>query len=206
MPAPRIDEKQTLNMKKPLTYILVAVFALLGFAVYRVFSGPPRPEQLASLPPAEQQKRRAQAQQLVEQVEDVAKRVKARERGTFTLSSTGAQLNTLIQDRIRGQNLPIKDIGVGLQPGEIVVTGTAQKSGIELPVVLSGPLEAQGGALKFTAQTLTVGGFAAPGDWKEKAQLAIGSGLERAFRAGSGARFESVQIENDKITVSGRTG
>lgn len=193
-------------MKKPLTYVLLTIFALLTFAVYRVFSGAARPVQLADLPLQEQQKRRVDAQQLVQQVEAVAKRARTKEPGAFTLSSTGDQLNTLIQDRIRGQNLPITGLGVSLEPGQIVVSGTAKKSGFDVPVALSGTLEAKGGALDFTIQSLTLGGFPAPDAWREKAQKAVGGGLKRAFDQGAGAKFDRVEIERDKITVSGRTG
>jgi hypothetical protein len=187
----------------------LAALVMLGFGgwgAYRALN-PPRVGGVAfnQLPPATQKERRVEAQQLIKQVEEVAKAAKKDERQPFTLTASEDQLNTLLQDRLRTEKFPIHDLRVGLSPDLVTVQGSANYQGFDVPATLSGRLSAQNGALVFQVDSLQLRGFPAPGSLKEKAEKSIGDGLRQAFARDSKALIDEVIIEDKRLTVRGQT-
>lgn len=185
---------------------LLAVLGLGAFIGYRVLF-PARVGGVAfeQLPPQAQKQRRVEAQKLVEDVEKVARAAKKEEKKPFTLTATEEQLNTLLQDRLKTEKFPIRDLRVGLSPGKLTVQGTVNYQGFDVPATLEGALSAQNGELVFEIDSLQLSGLPAPSAWKDKAEKAIGDGLRKALGGGKNAHIESVIVESGKLTVSGRT-
>jgi len=161
---------------------------------------------LASLPPQEQQKRRAQAQKAIEQVQGIARDAKSGESKDFTLQLTQDQLNTLVQDRLKTTNLPLRNPRVGLQNGQLIFEGDGTYKSIEAPVSASGTVTAQDGDVAFEIDSLTLGGLPAPSDLKEKAQSVVSDGLKKALKEKGSAKIESVEIGEGTLTIKGTTG
>lgn len=188
----------------------LAILIVLGFAAYGAYraANPPRVGGVAfkELPPATQKARRVEAQKLVEQVEDVARAAKKNEKKPFTLTATEEQLNTLLQDRLKTEKFPIRDLRAGLSTDQMTLQGTVNYQGFDAPATMTGTLSAQGGTLQFSVDSLQIAGLPAPGGWKEKAQKAVDGSLNKAFSHDRNARIESVQIENGLLTVKGQTG
>ncbi len=193
-------------MKKILIFLALLLLIAGGYSVYRVFSGLYIAPRLADLPPKVRAERRADAKDLVRDIDKVARAARNNERAPFNVTATQDQLNTLLQDKVKIKNLPIRDLSAALQPNSIIVSGRAKYNGIKVPVVINGDLKARDGGLQLQIQSLTLGGFSAPLDWKNKAQDAISKALEEALSGGQKVRFESVEIESEKLTVSGQTG
>lgn len=187
-------------------FALVVVLGFGALFTYRALF-PPRVggPAFSQLPPQTQQARRADAQKLVEQVESVARAAKRDEKKTFTVTATEDQLNTLLQDRLKTENFPIRDLRVGLSPRTLTAQGTVNYQGFDVPATLEGALSAQNGELVFNINSLQLSGLPAPSAWKEKAGKAVGDGLRKALGGGQNARIESVEIESGKLTISGRT-
>ncbi|RYG69194.1 hypothetical protein EON80_10265 [bacterium] len=185
----------------------LVVLGFFGFGVYRALY-PPRVGGVAfsQLPPETQKERRADAQKLVEQVEDVARSARKKERKEFKLEVTEDQLNTLLQDRLRTEKFPIDDLRAGLSPGILTLQGTAKYQGFDVPATLNGTLEAKDDTLDFQIDSLSLSGLPAPGNIKEKAEKAISEGLKKAFRKDGSAKIEKVEIGEGKMMVEGRTG
>ena len=193
-------------MKKFAMPAILLLLLVGGYFAYRAFSGPSVAPRLADLPPAQQAERRADAEQLVRQVDEVARAAREKERTNFNVTATQDQLNTLLQDKIKIKNSPVSGLSAALQPDSIVLSGRAKYNGIEVPVVINGDLKARNGGLELQIQSLTLGGFGAPNDWKNKAQKAASDAIEKALSGDQNVRFESVQIEREKLTVTGQTG
>ena len=195
---------------KPMKKIVIPIVLLLivagGYFAYRAFSGPYVAPRLADLPPAEQSVRRAEADKLVREVDKIAGAARKNERSQFEVSATQDQLNTLLQDKLKVDKLPVRDLSAQLQPDSLVLSGRAKYNGIEVPVVINGDLQARDGGLQLQIQSLTLGGFGAPDEWKNKAQRAASEAIEKALSGGQKVRFESVEIGDEKLTVRGQTG
>lgn len=191
-------------MKRFSTGCGVFLLLLMAFVCYRVLTMPAIQPRLADLPAAEQKRRRVDAQRLVQEVENVARKVKRQEKGAWTVTATGEQLNTLLQDRIKVEGTPIKDIGIAIEPDLLLITGTTKYKGFNVPLALSGTLETPKGGFNFVANSLTLGGIPIGGNWKERAQTALTKGLKEALGK-SNARFDKVTLEKDKLTLQGHT-
>ncbi len=193
-------------MKRIVGIVLLLLVGFVGYKVYRSFTGGNSSPSFASLPAEEQKKRRADAQKLVEQVEGIAKAAKSGQTKNFTLTANEDQFNTLIQDRLRTQNLPIENPQFKFTEGNVALEGQAKYNGFKVPVALSGkPLVKADGTLDFTVDSLTLSSLPAPSEWKDKAQNAIASGLPKAFGANPNVRFKTVEVQDGKMTVTGKT-
>lgn len=188
----------------------IALLIVLGFAAYGAYyaANPPRVGGVAfkELPPETQKTRRDEAQKLVEQVEDVARAARKNQKKPFTLTATEEQLNTLLQDRLKTEKFPIRDLRAGLGNEQLTVQGTVNYQGFDAPATLRGTLAAQNGTLDFQVDSLQIAGFPAPGEWKEKAQTSVDGSLKKAFGTNKNARIDSVKIETGLLTVKGQTG
>jgi hypothetical protein len=142
-------------MKRFSTGCGLLLLLLLAFVCYRVLTMRPRQPRLVDLPVAEQKRRRADAERLVKQVESVARRVRHGDTGAWTLTASSEQLNTLLQDRFKIEGVPVQDLGIEIDPGQLAVTGTTQYKGFNVPMQLSGTIETPGGGLNFVAQPLS---------------------------------------------------
>ncbi len=193
-------------MKK---FVLLSILVLIvagGYIAYRAFSGPTVAPRVADLPPAQQKARRADAQTLIKKVDEIARAARKNEKSEFSVTATQDQLNTLLQDKIKIENAPVSALSAELQPDSLILSGRAKYNGIEVPVVINGDLQAQNGGLNLQIQSLTLGGFSAPSEWKDKAQKVASDAIEKALSNGQKVRFEKVQIESEKLTVKGKTG
>lgn len=160
----------------------------------------------AQLSKPEQQQRRAKAQGVVKQVETIARASKKGEKKPFEVTLTQDELNTLVQDRLKTKNLPIENPRVGLQNGQLVLEADGNYKGISAPVSVAGTVSAQNDDVAFAIDSLSLGGFPAPGDWKEKVQRAVDDGLKKALREKGTAKIDSVEIGDGNMTIKGRTG
>lgn len=193
-------------MKKIIGLVLLLVIGFVGYQVYSGFSGANSKPSFASLPREEQAKRRVEAQELVKTVENIAKDAKSGQPKNFSVSASEDQLNTLLQDRLRVRNLPIENPQFRITDGSIQLQGQAKYNGFNVPVALTGkPTIKSDGTIDFTVDSLTLSGLPAPGQWKEKAQKAIAEGLPKAFGAAPNVRFNGVELQDGRMTVSGKT-
>ena len=161
----------------------------------------------AALPKAQQRARRAAAQNAVGRIKALARQVKRGQKAPFELSLSQDELNTLLQDRLRTQNLPFKNLRVGLQNGLLVVEADADYKGVAAPVSLAGKVAARDGSVAFTLDSLSLGGlFPAPASWKAKVGRAIDDGLKSALKAKGAAQIENVEIGDGTLKITGRTG
>ena len=193
-------------MKKFILPFVLILLVIGGTFAYRKFSGPAPAPLIAKMPPAQQAARRADAETLVTKVDEVARAARKSERSNFEVTATQDQLNTLLQDKIKIKNSPVTGLSATLQPGSLILSGRAKYQGIKVPVVVNGDLKARDGGLDLQIQSLTLGGFNAPSDWKNKMQKVASGAIEEALSNGQKVRFESVKIENKKLTVTGQTG
>ena len=194
-------------MKRLLT--LVVLLALCGgaFVWYRSKTAPRvQITPFAQLPKPEQQKRRAKAQDVVKQIEGIARDTKAGEKKPFEVVLSQDELNTLVQDRLKTKGLPVSNLRVGLQSGQIIIEGDGKYKKFSAPVSMAGTVRAQNGDVSFSLDTLSLGGFPVPGDWKPKLQRAVDDGLKKALKEKGAAQIESVEIGEGTMTIKGRTG
>jgi len=194
------------SMKKLAIPFILLLIAIGGYFAYRAFSGPTIAPRLADLPPAEQAERRADAKELVKQVDEVAQAARKNQPSDFSVTATQDQLNTLLQDKIKIKNSPVSGLSATLQPNSLILSGQAKYNGLKVPVVINGDLRAQNGGLNLQIQSLTLGGLSAPSKWKAQAQKVASDAIEKALSNGQQVRFESVQIEKEQLTVTGKTG
>lgn len=193
-------------MKKILIPLILLLVAAGGYFAYRAFFGPYVAPRLADLPPAQQAARRADADKLIREVDDIARAARKNERHDFNVTASQDQLNTLLQDKIKIKKLPIRELSAQLQPNSLILSGRAKYNGLEVPVVIRGDLQAQNGGLQLQIKSLTLGGFGAPSQWKDNAQKVVSQAIEKALSNGEKVRFEKVEIGDETLTVSGQTG
>lgn len=208
----RASRQPRKRKKSPLQRLvwlpLVLIFGLAGFMFYRAMNPPDNigGTAFSALTPQEQEKRREDAQKLVKQVEDLARASKKNEHKPFTLTATQDQLNTLIQDRLQTQNLPVRNPRLGLQDGEITLQGDADYKGFSAPATVTGTLEAKDGAVVFHVTSIKISGFPAPSGWGEKVESKVSEALDKGLRGGKNGRVDSVEITDGQLKVSGQTG
>jgi hypothetical protein len=155
------------------------------------------------LPATEQTRRREHLIQLEEQVKDIGRKVKAKEKAPFELVITEEDLNTLLQDRVDTNKFPIREPRAGFTPGQLTLQGTANYKGISAPASLSGSLHVQGGQVVFKADSLSVQGFPV-GSLKDKAENEINKTLREGLEQTS-VKLESITIEQGQMTLRGQT-
>lgn len=193
-------------MKKILIPLILLLVAAVGYFAYRAFSGPYVAPRLADLPPAQQAARRAAADKLIGEVDDIARAARKNERREFKVTASQDQLNTLLQDKIKIKKLPIRELSAQLQPDSLILSGRAKYNGFEVPVVIAGDLQSQNGGLQLQIKSLTLSGLSAPSQWKDSAQKVVSQAIEKALSNGEKVRFEKVEIGAETLTVSGQTG
>ena len=182
------------------------LIAALGYGAWRVLT-PPRVDPgvpLSQLPPAQRAQRREEAKQLETQVNEIVRQGREHRQKSFVLEISAAQLNTLLQDRVDTRKFPIRNLRIGLEPGQLLAQGEARVSGFSGTATLSGALTAQNGKLQFATQNLKIGGLSAPSSWQKKVDKSLTQRLNEALKDAPG-RIDRVTIETDKMIVSGNS-
>ncbi len=194
-------------MKRLLSFAILLALCGGAFVWYRSQTAPKvQVTPFAQLPKIEQQKRRAKAQGVVEQIETIARDTKRGERKTFKVVLSQDELNTLLQDRLKAKGLPISNPRIGLQNGQLIVEADGKYKGLSAPVSLSGTATAKKGEVSFTIDSMSLGGFPVPGNLKPQIQRAVNDGLKKALAQKGTAQIESVEISDGAMTIQGRTG
>jgi hypothetical protein len=205
----RQPRKRKKSLAQRLVWLpLVIILGLAGLLFFRAMHPPDNVGGTAfsALSPEEQEKRRHDAQTLVKQVENLAKASKNNEHKPFEIVATEDQLNTLIQDRLQTQNLPVHNPRLGLKDGEITLQGDADYKGFSAPATVTGTLDARDGAVAFHVTSIKVGGFPAPSGWGEKVESKVSEALDKGLRGGKNGRIDSIEITDGQLKVSGQTG
>ncbi len=158
----------------------------------------------AKLPAQEQARRRGDAQQLEGQVSSIEQASRAHEKKPFALEISDEQLNTLLQDRLDLSKFPIRNLRVGFEPGRVVAQGEVNYKGFPATGTLEGRVRLQSGRLIYQTDSLQVMGVPLPGNWKGQLDKQVSAQLNSALKRAPG-RIEDVQIEQNKLVVSGHT-
>ncbi|HEX8833175.1 MAG TPA: LmeA family phospholipid-binding protein [Abditibacteriaceae bacterium] len=194
-------------MKFLLRLILLLVIlggGLMAYTYYRANNAPHVGEDFARLAPAQQKERRVEAKQLQEQVKEIASASRRGEKKPFKLTASEAQLNTLLQDNLRGKNVPISNLRAGLTPGELALQGRVLYQGFDATVTMGGSIAVENNKLRYDVKSLQIGGFPAPSSLRDKAEQQVSSRLNK-WLAQTPGRIERVQIETGKLTIEGTT-
>lgn len=193
-------------MKRFGVFVLLIALLLSVREIYRAVFPPRVSAPFSKLPPQVQKERRIEAQNLVAQVEAVARDAKVADAPkVFVVQASEAQLNTLLQDRLRTEKFPISGLQIRLFNNILQVQGIAKYGGIDWPATISGTLQARNGALSYRIESLSVTGLPAPRKLRDKAQKAIESGLQKAFAGQNRARIDAVEITPGQLTIRGQT-
>ncbi len=190
------------------SFVPLVLLVVLGVGAYFIYQkvAPPRVSTavpFAQLAPQEKAQRRADAQKLTDQVEQVARESKSGEKKTFHIEATEEQLNTLLQDRLDTSKFPVRDINIGLSPGEMALQGRVNYKGFDATATLTGDVSVKNGQLDFQAGELKVQGFSV-GSLKKKAQKEVTRALNKWSEKLPG-KIETVTIDDQKLTIEGTT-
>ena len=177
--------------------------AAVSFFMWRSNQAPVGGTAFKQLPATEQAKRRENLIQLEEQVKDIGRKVKAKEKAPFEFVITEEDLNTLLQDRVDTKKFPIQEPRAGFSPGQLTLQGTVDYKGIQAPASLTGGLSVKNGQAFFKADSLSVQGFPV-GSLKNKAESEINKVLEQGLGQTS-VKLEGITIEEGKMTLRGQT-
>jgi hypothetical protein len=188
---------------------LVGVIALCGLAIFLAFmawrarTSPQVGEDFTRLTPQEQQQRRAAARPLTEQAGDIVRAARRKEQRPFALTASEQQLNTLLQDRVRVGNLPVRDLRVGLDAERLALQGRIIYKGIDATMTLTGNIAARDGKLHYEAEKLHVSGIPVS-SLKKKVGRQVTEALNHWFEKAPG-RIERVAIADKHLTIEGVT-
>lgn len=193
---------------RALLGVLLVVLALAGLGAFLFWRArtPPQVTQtvkFSQAPPAEQEKRRDDAQRLIEDVGEVLQSAKRKEHKKFRVVATEEQLNTLLQDRLDTSRFPIRDLSLGLQPDNVAVQGTTDYQGLEVTATMDGAVVVENNRLQYKVKSLRLGGFPAPAKLQNKVEEKISQLLNRAGPLPG--QIESVKIEAGRMIVEGVT-
>jgi hypothetical protein len=193
-------------MKRSLIpLILILVIGAGAFFVYKKVTPPQITTSVpfAQLSPPEKKRRRVEAQKLTDQVEKVTREIKNGTKQTFHIEASEEQLNTLLQERLDTSKFPVRDLNVGLTPGELAMQGRVLYQGIDATATLTGDVSVKDGKLDFQAADLKLQGFSV-GSLRRRAEKEITRALNKWSEKMPG-RLENVSIEDKKITIEGTT-
>ena len=193
-------------MKRSLIpLILILVIGAGAFFVYKKVTPPQITASIpfAQLSPREKTRRRVEAQKLTDQVEKVTREIKSGTKQTFHIEASEEQLNTLLQERLDTSKFPVRDLNVGLSPGELAMQGRVLYQGIDATATLTGDVSVKDGKLDFKAADVKLQGFSV-GSLRHKAEKEITRVLNQWSEKMPG-RIENVTVEDKKITIEGTT-
>lgn len=125
--------------------------------------------------------------------------------GGVEIVTTEAQLNELLQTALATQqDLPISDVTVRLDPGQIVGSGRLALGFFNANIQLSLGLSAVEGKVVPTNIEILLDGKPAPALLQGQIDAMTAPIIEEASRADYGFYVESVEITDDAIRISGR--
>ena len=185
--------------------ILLLIIGASAYVIYRKVSPPSVGNSVpfAQLTPQEKARRRVDVQKLNAQINEIVREAKNGERKTFRVEASEDQLNTLLQDQLDTSKFPVRDLNVGLSPGELAMQGRVNYKGIDATATLTGDVSVKKGQLDFQAGELKVQGFSV-GSLKKKAQKEVTRALN-AWSEKLPGKIETVTIDDQKITIEGTT-
>lgn len=194
-------------MKSPFAKGCLALVLLLivggGYLFWRVKTPPVVGENFKTFSPEEQQRRRDDAKKLEEETADIVRRVKRGDRAPFRLVATEAQLNTLLQDRIRTDKFALRDLRVGLKADELTLQGNVPYEGLETTATLTGNIETHNGRIVFNAHKLLIGGLIeAPKDWKKKVEEQVTEQLGKLLK-NADVNVTRAEVEDGQLVIEG---
>ena len=184
---------------------LGAVLLIVGivYLAWRAKTPPKVAENFRQLPPQEQQRRRVEARQLEDQVQEVARKVKSGDKTPFRLVATEDQLNTLVQDRINTDKFAIRDLRVGLDNNQFTLQGTLPYKGVQATATLSGTVSAQDGKLDYKVDSFLIGGlFQAPKKWRRTVEEKITPQLNKLL-VEENLYISRAAVEDKQLIIEG---
>jgi hypothetical protein len=189
---------------RPYLIAAGALAVLVLFLVWRARTPPVVGETFSQLPPEQQHQRREEVKQLEAQVNDIAASARRKEHKPFTLTVTEAQLNTILQDRLRTEKFAIRDLRAGLVPERLELQGEVDYKGVKVVATLGGSVKVQNDQMVFNADYLKFGGLPAPSKIKEKVESETNKNLNKLLLNAPG-KIDRVTIEQGKMSIEGVT-
>lgn len=185
---------------------LIALCAVLIYLAWRARTAPQVGESFAQLSPAQQQERRAATQQLTDQLHSVRESGRRKEHKPFTLVVTEPVLNTLLQDNVKLDKFPVRDLRAGLEPNRLILQGTINYHSLDTTATLSGSVTAQHGQLAYQAESLKLGGvgLSVSDKVRQRAERTISEKLNGLLKS-SDAQVTQVTTEQGKLIIEGVT-
>lgn len=189
---------------KKVGIVLLVLVLLGGYAWWRVRTPPVVGDDFARQAPAEQERRRGEARKLKTQFEELATAAREGKRQPFTLDISQEQLNTLLQDNIRAENAPVKDLRAGISQDGLAVQGEIKYEGFNAVVTMNGNIVVESGKLKYGIDSLQIGGLPAPKSLRRKAEDQMTERVNK-YLARTPGTIESVDVQDGKLVIRGIT-
>ena len=189
---------------KKFGIVLLVLVAIGGFVLWRAKTPPTVGEDFKQLAPTEQAARRDDAKKLQDEVKELARAAKNREKKPFVLRVSEAQMNTLLQDTVRSENAPIKDLRAGISRSGVSVQGQVNYKGFDAVATINGTVEVVENRMKYRVDSLQIGGLPAPSKFKDEAEKQVTENLNK-YLAQAPGRISSVAFTDDEMIISGET-
>lgn len=194
-------------MKSPYAKGCLAVVLLIalggGYLFWRFKTPPTVADDFTALSVEEQKRRRQDARQFEDEVQDRIRKIKNGDKSPFKLAASEERLNTLLQDRIHTDKFPIRNLRVGLGDGKLALQGVVPYKGAEVTATLSGEVTAANGKLLYKVDSLMLGGlFQAPDKWKEKVQEEVSKNLNKLLE-NQNVEITRAAVEDKQLIIEG---
>jgi uncharacterized protein YpmS len=129
------------------------------------------------------------------------------EAGSVTITLTEGQLNTIVQQALKGQtDQPIEELQVRLESGQVILTGTVNQNGLSLPMRLTLTVDPDGqGGLNYQVTSASVGPLPLPQSLRDQIETMLNQNLQAQVRQLTNNLYiESINIGNGLMTVTGQ--
>lgn len=185
---------------------LLLLLILGGAFMFWKWSAPPRLlDSSIAKTPAQRARQQAEARQLRDQVETIHNQARQSARAPFKLHISQAQLNALLAQGVeKGSKFDVQNLAVQLQPDLLTLQGTADYHGALVTLTMTGDLTLKDSQIEFQAKSLWLGGFPAPGKWRDRASTFISRQINDVVGKDA-ARLDGVKIDSGEMTVWGVT-
>jgi hypothetical protein len=193
-----------MNRSAGCLWALVALFACVAFLTWRLTQTPQVGEDFAHLSPQLKAERRSEVRRLEDQIKDIGRAAHARRRQAFALVISEAQLNTLLQDNLRTDKSPLRDLRVGLNPGELVLQARLVYNGFDTTATARAALLLAAGRVRCDVTSLHIGGLPAPAAWQDKLEEPVTRVLNQQLAKAPGT-LTGIELGSKTLTLRGRT-